>query len=132
MPKLAHGPRAGRRVLCVDDDPAIQELMVWKFQTAGFRPVAVASGRDALRFAEMEPIDLFVLDYEMPEMNGEELAGELRRRWPEIPLLMISGNGAVPDAARNLVDRFVHKGGDFTIQLIAEASSLLNLGASAA
>lgn len=131
MPKIAQGPHAGRRILCVDDDPALQEFIVWKLQRSGFRCVAVSSGRDALRFAETEPIDLFVLDFEMPEMNGEELARELRRRWPEIPLLMISGNGAVPESVRNLVDRFVHKG-DFAGQLIAQASSLLNLGATAA
>ena len=44
---------------------------------------------------------------------------------------MISGNGALPESVRNLVDRFVHKG-DFAGQLIAQASSLLNLGATAA
>lgn len=45
---------------------------------------------------------------------------------------MISGNGALPESVRNLVDRFVQKGDDFSSQLIAQASSLLNLGATAA
>lgn len=127
-----HGSRSSPRILCVDDDPAMQEYLVWKLRHSGFRAVAVSSGRDALRYAETEPIDLFVLDFEMPGMNGEQLAVELRRRWPDIPLLMISGNGGLPESARNLVDRFVHKGDDFADQLIAQVSSLLNLGATAA
>ena len=127
-----HGSRSSPRILSVDDDPAMQECLVWKLRRSGFRAVAVSSGRDALRYAETEPINLFVLDFEMPGMNGEELAEELRRRWPEIPLMMISGNGAVPESTRNLVDRFVHKGDDFSSQLIGQASSFLNLGATAA
>ena len=127
-----HGSRSSPRILCVDDDPAMQEYLVWKLRHSGFHAVTVSSGRDALRYAETEPIDLFVLDFEMPEMNGEELAEELRRRWPDIPLLLISGNGAVPESTRNLVDRFVHKGDDSSSQLIAQASSLPNLGATAA
>ena len=127
-----HGSRSSPRILCVDDDPAMQEYIVWKLRHSGFHAVTVSSGRDALRYAETEPIDLFVLDFEMPGMNGEERAVELRRRWPDIPLLMISGYGAVRDSARKLVNCFVMKGGDFSAQLIAQASSLLNLGATAA
>lgn len=124
--------RSRPRILCVDDDPAMQELMVWKFHTAGMRSFAVSSGRDALRLADAEPIDLFVLDYQMPEMNGEELAAELRQRFPKIPILMISGDGHVPDGAHKLVDRFVPKGVGFTAQLISEVSSLLDASRPAA
>jgi len=118
-------PTPRGRILCVDDDPAIQELLVWQLQSAGFRPLAVSSGRDALRLADAEPIDLFVLDYQMPEMNGEELAAELRRRKPDVLLLMVSGSATIPDAARRLVDRFVPKADAFGGRLLSEATSLL-------
>jgi two-component system response regulator GlrR len=118
-------PKPRGRILCVDDDPAMQELLVWQLQSAGFRPLAVSSGRDALRLAEAEPIDLFVLDYQMPDMNGEELAAELRRRCPGVLLLMVSGSSAIPDAVRQLVDGFVPKDAEFNGNLVSEATNLL-------
>lgn len=131
-PSPVRAPAPARRVLCVDDDPAMQEFMVWKFQSAGFRPVAVSSGSDALRFAATHRFDLFVFDYQMPEMNGEELAIELRRRFPRIALLMISGDSAVPESARKIVDHFMFKGIGFGNELISEASRLLRESSRAA
>lgn len=117
---------ARHRILCVDDDPAVCELLVLRFLNAGFSAQAVSCASDALRLVEREPVDLLVLDYEMPGMNGIELAAELRRRVPKTPLVMISGNGAVPESALRLVDRFVPKGAGLAAKLISEASSLLD------
>lgn len=124
-------PSSRRSILCVDDDPAMQELLVWHLQSAGFHPRAVSSGRDALRLAESELVDLFVFDYQMSEMNGAELAAELRRLVPRVPLLMISGNGAPPSSALDLVDRFVAKNDEFAARLVMEAAYLLAISSAA-
>lgn len=131
MDNLGPSPRSRRRVLCVDDDPAMQEALLWHLQSVGFYPVAVSSARDALRHAASECFDLIVLDYQMPEMNGEELAREFRRRFPAVPLLMVSGEGIAPASAIRLVDRFVAKDHEFAPRLVMEAAYLLAVSGSA-
>jgi CheY-like chemotaxis protein len=125
-------PRLNAKILCVDDDPGIREFLVYQLQTFGFRPLAVSSGRDALRIAESETVDLFVLDFQMPDMDGGVLAAELRRRLPKIPLIMISGDGVVSERALKLVDRFVPKDNSFPRKLISEISKLLDVPKPAA
>jgi CheY-like chemotaxis protein len=119
-------PQLSAKILCVDDDPGMREFLVYKLQDFGFHPIAVSSGCDALRIAESEPIALVILDYEMPEMNGEQLAAELRRRVPRTPLVLISGNGVISEQALKLVDRFVPKDNSFARKLVAEISHLMD------
>jgi CheY-like chemotaxis protein len=119
-------PQLSAKILCVDDDPGMREFLVYKLQDFGFHPIAVSSGCDALRIAESEPIALVILDYEMPEMNGEQLAAELRRRVPRTPLVLISGNGVISEQALKLVDRFVPKDNSFARKLVAEISRLMD------
>jgi CheY-like chemotaxis protein/anti-sigma regulatory factor (Ser/Thr protein kinase) len=74
---------SGARVLVVDDNEINRTILVEQFGTWRFRVAAVDSGREALlalRYAaaEREPFDLVVLDYQMPGMNGEETAREIR------------------------------------------------------
>lgn len=57
----------------------------------GFRVTVCHSGADALAVQDTDPAAAVVTDLRMPGMNGMELLGRLRERWPEMPVLVVSG-----------------------------------------
>lgn len=68
------------RVLCVDADAPTLTLRKTLLEAAGYSVLTAASGREALRIMdEKSDVDLVLLDYVMPGMNGDELAERLRR-----------------------------------------------------
>jgi len=72
--------------------------------------ITASSGRIGLRLLGRHPVQLVVLDYGMPEMNGEAVAREIRRTHPHVPILMLSGQIDIPKRASSTVDAFVAKG----------------------
>ncbi len=78
------------------------------FEQSGYVVVTEASARRGLRLATSFSFDAVLLDYSMPEMNGHELAYEIRRLRPETPVVMVSGS-EIPDETRRLVDAVVPK-----------------------
>lgn len=94
-----------RKVLLVDDERHIRHLVEYKLQTVGFTVLQATNGLDALDIARRERPDLIVTDFQMPEMNGLQLARKLKDDvWTtNIPLIMITARGhRVP--ASELVD----------------------------
>jgi CheY-like chemotaxis protein len=77
-------------------------------EKAGYIVITAASSRLGLRLATVFSFDAVLLDYHMPEMNGHELAYEIRRVRPGTPVVMISGS-AIPEETRRLVDAVVPK-----------------------
>lgn len=82
------------RVLIVDDDEAIRELLQIFFEdawpTCGI--VKARNGYEALIEIKRHPFDLAVVDYQMPGMNGLELATAVRQVAPAMKLMLISGS----------------------------------------
>jgi CheY-like chemotaxis protein len=99
-----------KMLLCIDDSPAILEYEKRIFEQSGYIVVTVNSARRGLRLATLFSFDAVLIDYQMPEMNGHELASEIRRLRPETPVIMFSG-GDVPNETRQLVDAVVPKSG---------------------
>src|SRR6267154_624131 len=98
-------------VLLVDDDPIVTEAMKGILEVAVGCKVRVASTAwAALMELADSPIDLVVTDFHMPEINGLRLADLVRRIWPMIPIMMLTGDSSVPLEARSLVDDFLDKG----------------------
>jgi len=83
----------GERLLLVEDNDAVRELMCRVLESSGYALVEAASPREALELAATmkEPIDLLVTDVVMPEMNGRQLSNLLREERPDLPVLYISG-----------------------------------------
>ncbi|MCC6575736.1 MAG: response regulator transcription factor [Flavobacteriales bacterium] len=69
---------AAPKVLLVDDDPDILELLRYNLEREGYRAITAGDGREALRLAEAERPDLVVLDVMMPGMDGMEVCAALR------------------------------------------------------
>ena len=80
------------RILVVDDDPGVLELVSTTLESAGYTIVAVTSGAEALELAREERPDLVVLDVQLPGMSGYEICRELRDEFGEgLPILFVSG-----------------------------------------
>ncbi|MFD2370832.1 response regulator transcription factor [Brevibacillus sp. GCM10020057] len=80
------------RLMVVDDDPHIRELVRIFLQREGFEVVEAEDGREALCKMESAPADLVILDIMMPNMDGWNLCRELRSLY-DIPLLMLTAKG---------------------------------------
>lgn len=79
------------QLLIVDDDPAIRELASDLFKDAGYRVMTAADGHEALRRIGGTLPDLVITDLHMPRMSGFELLIVLRERFPQIPVIAVSG-----------------------------------------
>jgi two-component system phosphate regulon response regulator PhoB len=92
------------RVLVVEDEPAIQELLRLTLARAGFEPVVVASAEQALVEIASELPAVVLLDLMLPGMSGIHLAKRLRadRRTRELPLLMVTARAEELDRVQGL------------------------------
>jgi CheY-like chemotaxis protein len=96
LPRLA-----GKRVLVVDDNATNREILARHARSWGMEAVAVERPSEALALVESgEPFDVAVLDMLMPEMDGLELAREIRRlrEESELPLVLVTSLGRLPQA----------------------------------
>jgi len=106
MGQAYRGPE--RMLLCIDDSQAILDYERRVFEESGYVVVTEASARRGLRLATSLSFDAVLLDYSMPEMNGHDLASEIRRIRPDTPVVMVSGS-EIPEETRRLVDAVVPK-----------------------
>ncbi len=79
------------RILVVDDDQAIAEMMARALSRRGYRVEAVQSPDEALRLFGTAPHDAAVLDLVMPERDGMDLARTLRAQSPGLPIAILTG-----------------------------------------
>ncbi len=77
------------RILIVDDEPNIREVISFALERAGHATVTARNGTEALRQFRGGPLDLIVLDIGMPEMDGLELCRQIRKT-SEVPILFLS------------------------------------------
>ena len=87
---------ANLHLLVVDDEPALLQLLKRFLERAGFKVDLALSSTDAIQLFEQNRYALVVTDLTMEGMDGEELARELRKLRPDIPILLTSGYPYVP------------------------------------
>ncbi len=83
---------AGPLVLIVDDEPQVRRFLRTSLPAAGFRWIEAANGAEALRLAQQYVPDVILLDLGLPDMEGREVALELRK-WSRAPILVLSARG---------------------------------------
>jgi len=81
---------AGERILVVDDEEAIREVVSTLLEAQGYHCSAVGNGRAALEYVEKNSLDLVLSDMVMPEMDGLKLLEWLRAHDPDIPVIMVT------------------------------------------
>jgi CheY-like chemotaxis protein len=96
-------------LLCIDDDKDVLECEKSFLESFGYTVLTAASGGKALELASMNSIDVVIVDYLMPEMNGHETAMEMRRLKPQAPIIMLSAAVDVSEQTLKLVDAFISK-----------------------
>jgi DNA-binding response OmpR family regulator len=89
-------PQNGQRILVVDDDPTVTEVVAGYLDRAGFRVDRAADGPTALAVAAARPPDLVVLDLMLPGLDGLEVCRRLRRERP-LPVVMLTARGDEED-----------------------------------
>ena len=84
-------------ILVIDDYEPLLQMLAMKLEATGYQVIALSKPSDALLVATTgHDIDLVITDYTMPEMSGGELIAEIRRRRPEMPILILSGADHTP------------------------------------
>lgn len=98
-------------ILIIDDDPAVRRSLRRALEAHGHQVREAEEGGAGERALEGRPADLVVTDLFMPGKEGIETVGSLRRRHPELPILVISGGG-VMTAEEGLFDVVRRLGAD--------------------
>jgi len=93
-------PESARPILIADDDEQLASVLVRMLRRHGYAAVAVQNGRAALKLIERQSVALVITDVFMPDFDGLELIGALRKVSPRPPLVAISGglSACLPDA----------------------------------
>jgi CheY-like chemotaxis protein len=81
------------RVLAVDDDASVLVVTLAFLTSEGHTAVSAVSGEEALVALRRGSFDLVITDAAMPEMSGQQLACEIKRGWPGMPVILLSGFG---------------------------------------
>jgi CheY-like chemotaxis protein len=113
-----------RRVLCVDDAEPALTLQALILETKGYAVTTSNSPVQAAQMFEGSEFDLAVLDYEMPAMNGAQLAAELKMARPELKVILYTGASYVARHELRFIDAMVHKS-DGVEELLAAIESFL-------
>jgi CheY-like chemotaxis protein len=111
------------RILLVDDEPPVREVIASELRELGHDVIEVGSGGAALEALDRDaPFDAAILDFAMPGMNGAELARQIRARRPEICVLFVTGYADTSELSQIADELIVRKpllGGDLTRKLQA-------------
>lgn len=119
-------PNGHHLVLCVDDEVVGLRVRKAVLERAGYRVLTAHNGLDGLELFSREPIEAVVLDYSMPGMHGGEVASEMRRAKPAVPILLLSAYIGVPGDVTSLVNSYMTKG-EGTHLLLEKLRDLLSL-----
>ena len=91
------------RVLMVDDEERFRATTEKLLTRRGFETILAENGEEALEKLKEDP-DVVILDIKMPGMDGHQVLKEIKRRSPNLPVIMLTGHGALPSARESLVE----------------------------
>jgi CheY-like chemotaxis protein len=95
-------PGRSARILVVDDERMVRTILVKLLSLKGHDVEQAASGSEALSIIESQEFDVVFTDLGMPEMNGRQLARALRRKCPELPIVLLTGDTNVGEPGEDV------------------------------
>lgn len=110
------------KILIVDDIPAVSDILSQLCEFLGHDVVCAKDGGEGLSLIHAESnIDMVFTDYKMPVLDGAEMTRRVKARYPDLPVVLITGSVVVTDVEleRAGFDAVIHK--PFELQTIAEA-----------
>ena len=105
------------KILVIDDEPSVRETLAEMLVAVDHRVELAESGHEAMEKLSAGGFDLVFTDLAMPEMDGWETARAIRKQWPDIRIVMVTGYGPTtppPVGEEGLVDGIIGKPFDFT------------------
>jgi DNA-binding response OmpR family regulator len=111
------------RIVLADDDPNVRALVGIALRRAGHEVEEASDGREAMSLIERDPPDLLITDILMPEKEGIETIVEVRRRFPDVRIVAMSGGGRVE--AEHYLDTADGFGADTTIRKPFDQKAML-------
>ena len=101
-----------KTILCVDDELAVLSMRMLMFEAQGYHVLTAENGPDGLSIFGSKAIDLVVLDYKMPGMDGHAVARAMKRIRPNVPIILLSAYIDLPDELLTLVNKSLTKAED--------------------
>lgn len=108
-------------ILIAEDDPDMQKILQLYLQKAGFEVSVVSNGKDAIDFLTVHPVDLVIMDWMMPVLNGIQTCREIRLLHIPTKILMLTAKGQNEDEIKGLTcgaDDYLRKPFDIQILLL--------------
>ena len=112
-------------ILCIDDEALGLQIRRAVLERAGYQVLTALNGASGLSIFWDQPIDIVVLDYVMPGLDGGQVAAEMRKQKPDTPILLLSAYVNLPLEVLSLVDHTVLKG-DGPDKLLGKIRELLD------
>jgi len=98
-----------KTILCIDDDDSMLGYQRALLEKRGFAVLTAASGIQGVQIALACAVAAVIVDYHMPGMNGHEVATEIKRLRPQVPIVMVSSDDEIAECTLKVVDAFVSK-----------------------
>ena len=90
------------KILIAEDEKTQRDLLEGFLKKEGFSVEAVANGREALQKIEKDYFDVVLVDYKMPELDGLHTLREIRKLYPDLPVVMMTAYGTVETAVASM------------------------------
>jgi CheY-like chemotaxis protein len=112
-------------ILCIDDEQTALQLRQNLLESAGYRVLGAKSGALGIKAFKSGPIDAVILDYWMADMNGLQVARELRKINSAVPIIILSAYGELLDESLGIADLWIRKGEEDPQYLLNRLEQLL-------
>jgi CheY-like chemotaxis protein len=109
---MEHLLRKSKHLLCIDDYETALAGWCLYLQEQGYCVTGASSPQEGLEIFATQQVDAVVLDYSMPELTGDIVAGFMKKMKPEVPIIIFTGLCDIPEDLRNNIDAFLEKGSE--------------------
>ena len=96
-------------LLCIDDNQLMLEHRKATLESCGYRVEVASSGQAALNMLKKAPVAAILLEYKLEGMDAEAIACHIKKRFPKLPIILLSAYAEVPERILWLVDEYVMK-----------------------
>lgn len=92
----------GMKILLVDDEVEFRDRLLRRLVRRNVEAIAAGSGEEALTILEANPVDVVVLDVKMPGIGGIETLKKIKRKHPQVEVIMLTGHASVEVAVQGM------------------------------